>query len=237
MPGPLATTLIIALGLGLAGLLVLGVARAWPRTGATIAETARAALITAGLATAWLALTWLAGVQGWFARFDVMPPMPLRVFVPTAALTVGLAFSRVGRRLADGLPMAVLVGFQAFRVPVEVALHALHTDGLLPERMTYVGWNLDIVTGLSAAVVGLLLLKGRGSRGLILAWSVLGVGLLLTILTLAIGSVPGPTRLFHTDVPNVVVFYAPGIWIPLVLVQAAILGHLLVFRKLAAMPR
>ena len=64
------------------------------------------------------------------------------------------------------------------------------------------------------------------------AWNVGGLILLVNIVAVAILSTPtfaafGPDRL------NVFVFYPPFVWLPAVLVLAALAGHLIVFRALA----
>ena len=67
-----------------------------------------------------------------------------------------------------------------------------------------------------------------------MGWNVLGTALLATIVTIAILSAPLPIRVFTEGPTNVWVTGFPGVWLPAVLVQAALLGHLLVFRKLAS---
>ena len=66
-----------------------------------------------------------------------------------------------------------------------------------------------------------------------MGWNVLGTALLATIVAIVILSAPLPIRVFTEGPTNVWVTRFPGVWLPAVLVQAALLGHLLVFRKLA----
>ena len=181
----------------------------------------------------WLLATGVAGGMG-VLSFETRPPTMLLMLAAGGALTVGTAFSRLGTQLATALPLSVLVGFQAFRIPVELWLHRGYLEGVFPVQMTYAGFNFDIVSGMSAVIVAAIIWKGRAPTPLVMGWNVLGTALLATIVAIAILSAPLPIRVFTEGPTNVWVTGFPGVWLPAVLVQAALLGHLLVFRKLAS---
>ena len=68
-------------------------------------------------------------------------------------------------------------------------------------------------------------------RWVVQAWNVVGFALLVNIVTVALVSTPafgwfGPDRL------NVFILYPPFVWLPAVMVLAALMGHILVWRKL-----
>jgi len=144
------------------------------------------------------------------------------------------ANSRLGARLATTIPLSILVGFQAFRIPVELWLHRGYEEGLFPVQMTYSGLNFDIVSGVTALILGVMIWKRRAPTTLVRTWNILGLALLTAIVTIAILTAPVPFRLFHEGPANVWVTRFPGVWLPAILVQAALLGHLLVFRRLAS---
>lgn len=191
----------------------------------------RTAGFTAAL-LAWLAVTWLAAASGLLAIFDRMPPPLLPLMGVTWLLSTALAFSSLGTVLARELPVAALVGFQSFRVPLELILHRLGRDGVLPVQMTYDGMNFDILTGLSAIVLALWASYGRPPRAVVAAWNAAGLLLLLVIVTIAVLSAPLPFRVFMNEPANTIVTTTPFVWLPTVLVQAAWIGHLLLFRRL-----
>ncbi len=188
------------------------------------------ALRAAGATTIWLALTGIAAAKG-MLHFSAPPTMVL-VFPILFATAIGVALSPVGRRLARDLPIAVLVGFQGFRVLVELVLHRAYTEGLMPVQMSYAGRNFDIVSGATAIAVALWLARGRFSPRLVFAWNTLGAALLLNILIVALLSAPTPMRVFMNEPANVWITRAPWIWLPTVMVLAAIMGHALVYRRL-----
>ena len=76
------------------------------------------------------------------------------------------------------------------------------------------------------------LARGGRSRGLVLAWNVLGFVLLANIVTIAVLSTPVPFRRFTEGPANLLPGLLPYVWLPSFLVQLALAGHLLVFRRL-----
>ena len=63
-------------------------------------------------------------------------------------------------------------------------------------------------------------------------WNVAGILLLTNILVVALLSAPTPLRVFHNEPANVWITQAPWVWLPAVDVLAAVLGHVLVYRRL-----
>ena len=169
------------------------------------------------------------------AGFDARPPHFLLFMFPTFAATVALALSGTGARLAERVGWAGLIGFQVFRAPVEWVLFALYRAGEAPVQMTFEGWNFDVLTGLSAPLIAWLATRGTIARRAILVWNVAGLALLANIAAIAVLSTPTPLRAFWNEPANTFVAHWPWIWLPSFLVQAALLSHLLAFRKLARM--
>jgi len=221
----IALTLLVALG------FVAAVRRAWPATGATPAAARRATAIAAALVAAWVGGTGLLAATGRL-RFDGRPPTMPFLVVAIVALGVGLAASRVGRRLALGLPLALLVGAQGFRVGVELLLHRAYVEGLAPVQMTWEGRNLDIVTGVTALLLGAWLARRPAPAWVVYGWNGLGLLLLVNVVGVAWLSTPTPLRRFWNEPANVWIARAPWVWLPAVMVLAALLGHGLVHRRL-----
>lgn len=179
----------------------------------------------------WLALTGLAAGRG--ALHFSPPATMLVVFVLILAIAIGVTGSPLGKQIAIGVPLSALVGYQGFRVIVELLMHRAYMEGLMPIQMSYSGRNVDIVTGLTAIALGAWLASGvRQSRRLLLAWNTLGSLLLANIVGIALLSAPTPLRVFVNEPANVWITRPPWIWLPAVMVLAALLGHLLVYRRL-----
>jgi hypothetical protein len=196
----------------------------------------RALLVVAIGGTTWLAVTWFAAASGVLRLWDTMPPPFLILLIGILGVTFALGGTTHGGRLARGLPLWVLVGIQGFRLPLELAMHLMYQRGIMPVQMSYSGRNFDIVTGITALVVAALLYTGRAGRGLVFAWNVLGLLLVVNVATVGVLSTPA-FRLFGDDRLNTWITYPPFIWLPAVMVVMALSGHLVVFRALAARKR
>ncbi|HEY2517614.1 MAG TPA: hypothetical protein VGI39_42385 [Polyangiaceae bacterium] len=187
-------------------------------------------VFTALALVAWMALSSRLALSGFLLDFGGKPPRFSRLVGGILLGTVLLGSSPFARRLARALPMAALVGFQLFRLPVELVLNALHHQGRVPIQMTFEGWNFDILTGLSAPLVAALAHQRRLPRAVLALWNFGAFLLLATIVTLA--NLSSPALNLFPEPPTATLATAPFIWLPVVLVPAALLGHLLVLRKL-----
>lgn len=180
----------------------------------------------------WLGTSSLIAASGILREFDRRPPPFMVLAFGFTLATAALAFSPVGTRLVKGVGIGGLIGFQGFRIPVEMWLHSLYQEGVVPVQMTYSGRNFDIVYGILALALGLWAMKSQPPRWAIWLFNIIGLALLINIVTVAILSAPTPLRQFFNEPANTFVAYWPFVWLPTFLVQAAWFGHLLVFRWL-----
>src|SRR5688572_14708956 len=122
----------------LVAVLAWGVATAWQRTGQPPAAARRAAALCVAGAALWMSVTLIAARSGVLREWDRNPP-PFAFLVLSIFLLAGsIALSRIGARLAT-LPLWALVAVQAFRFPLELAMHSMYVRGIMPELMSYSG--------------------------------------------------------------------------------------------------
>ena len=235
-PSDPAVLVFIVMPAVLVLMLAWGTAAASRRTGEPPGTGPRRAAVVVVAGAAWMAATWALAASGVLRQWDRRPPPFALLVAAIVALGFAIAFSSFGRRLATGLPLWILIASQAFRLPLELAMHAMYERGVMPAQMSYSGYNFDIVTGTSAILVAALVKAGIGGIRLAAVWNVVGLALLANIVGIAIASTPvfaafGPDRL------NVWVMDPPFVWLPAIMVLAALAGHLVVFRALAAARR
>jgi hypothetical protein len=113
-------------------LFVWGTAAAWRRAGQA-ASAGRAATTAAAGALIWMGVTLALADRGTFLNWDSTPPPFAMLVVAILALGAAIAFSPLGARLAH-LPLWTLVAAQAFRLPLEIAMHALVGRGIMPRK-------------------------------------------------------------------------------------------------------
>jgi hypothetical protein len=225
----LATLAFVVIPIVLAAGLAWGVAAASRRLKEDSSTRQRAVTVTIVASAAWMAATWVAAASGVLRQWHATPPPFMFLVAAIVALAATIALTSYGRRLALGLPLWVLVAAQAFRLPLELAMHEMSERGVMPVQMSYEGLNYDILTGITAIVVAALVRDSRSGRLLVLVWNICGLALLLNVVTVAILSTPR-FAYFGGDRLNEWVANPPYVWLPAVMVLAALAGHLLVFR-------
>jgi hypothetical protein len=233
----------VVVTLGIAG-LSLGLLALWPELMRRAApDEARRAMVTrlAIVLVAWSGLWFALAASGQLARIEQRPPLFIALPPLLIVGCVVLARSRMGTALAFRSPLWGLVGLQAFRLPLELVMHQAAAEGVMPPQMTFgvvegaVGLNYDLLTGATALGLAVALRRRPVSHRVVWLWNVLGTVLLGNIVLIAVSSTP----LFRAfgDAPERVnswILYPPFVWLPAVLVGSALLGHLLLFRRLAA---
>lgn len=154
------------------------------------------------------------------------PLIPL-TFLIINLTAVGYGLSAAGKRLAENLPLQALVGFQAFRLPLELVLHSWVAQGTIPMSMTWNGSNLDIISGITAAALAPFAARPA------VAWiaNVVGFTLLINVARVAMMSSPLP---FAWDVQPklLLIAHLPYALIAPVCVAGAFAGHIVLTRRL-----
>ncbi len=194
-----------------------------------IQHTYRSSKVTAMAAGA-LAL-WL-GAQALLVASGRLTSLPLNglpfFFAPIILIWSALALSPVGRQLAASVPLALLVGFQAFRLPLELVLHSWVAQGVIPETMTWSGQNWDSLSGITALVCAPLVSRYRPLARLA---NIVGFALLLNVMRVALLSAPVPFG-WNVQPPLLLAFHLPYALIGPVCVGGALFGHLVLTRAL-----
>lgn len=214
---------LLLLGLTIV-IAVLGVRRA-------VGKRGKEPVVFAGALGLAMLASGIAAQAGVLQRFDRLPPPAMVMLLGSVVLSLVFALGPWGKRVAAGTPIAWLILFQAFRLPLELLLHRAWIDGVLPVQLSYAGLNFDIVTGVAALAVGLVGLRRQLPAWVAWGFNLLGLALLANVVSIAIASLPlfaafGPERL------NTGVLVLPYVWLPVVFVQFALIGHVLLWRAL-----
>jgi len=222
-PGPVSLVAFVVVCALVLSATLAGVHVAYRANGQT---SLRPASIVATCILLWLGLASLPVASGWIAARP-LPGVPL-YFLAVNGAALAFACSPIGRKLATGLPLAALVGFHAFRLPLELVLHSWATQGTIPSTMTWTGQNYDIVTGILA-----LIAAPWSARHRAIAWIANGVGfaLLINVMRVAVMSSPFPFA-WKVEPPLLLVLHLPYAWIVSICVAGALAGHVILTRAL-----
>ncbi len=226
---------IVQLGIPALAIIVAGGVVAWVYRSAPAAERSRTtAKVGLGIAL-WLAISASLAASGFLSNFEAIPPRALSLIIPTLLLPFLLGRSQLGARMAKTAPLAWLVGFHSFRLPLELVMHKAASEGTMPEQMSYSGLNFDIVTGVLALIMaGYSWVTHRElPRFAAITFNLIGSVLLIAIVGIAVASLP----MFHAfgtapERLNTWVAFFPYVWLPAGLVASATLAHILLWRRL-----
>ena len=197
---------------------------------ARVALTPRAAALTIASLVAWLAYATSLGATGAVGRYDHLPPGLLVLVAPVVLTLLALTLTAPGARLASAIPLEVLLGFQFFRVGVELSLHHLWSQRLAPRLMTLGGGNVEIIIALTAPIAAWLVSRGLTSRRLAWIWNVAGILSLGNVVVRAVLTAPGPLHLIHAEVPDIAIITYPFTFVPGFMAPLALALHVLAFR-------
>jgi len=107
---------------------------------------------------------------------------------------------------------------------------------LLPVQMTFEGRNFDIIAGLLGLLAGWLMINKKNAwKSIAITYNIVGLGLLVNILLIAVLSMPTPIRYFMNEPSNMIVADFPFIYLPAVLVVIALAFHIFSLRQVAVL--
>ncbi len=197
-----------------------------------------ALLVTAGM-IAWCLLQSIFAYTGFYRDYQCLPPNLLIAGVFPVLLVIGIVL--IYPQTHKGLlliPLDQLTWIHTIRIPVEFGLFWLYTQKLVPQLMTFEGYNFDILAGISAPLITYFgIVKKKMSRRLLLVWNIVALLLLLNIVGIAVLSAPFPFQQLGFDQPNIAIFYFPFILLPTVIVPIVLFAHLVAIVNLCTNKR
>lgn len=117
---------------------------------------------------------------------------------------------------------------------VELFVHQLWINGLVPKMLTFEGAHANIYIGASRPLIAWLSTRGRLGMRFALAWNVLGLFAVTNVVIRAVLTAPGPFNLIHAEVPNLMVGTFPFLFVPASFVPLAAVLHVLAIRAISS---
>ena len=124
----------------------------------------------------------IIGSTGFYIDFNVPPRLLYAGIIPSFILLATFSFSRTGNYFVQSIPVHLPIFFQSFRILVELFIYWVFLIGWGPEEATMMGYNYEFYFGITAIFFGIFVLKNKASKGLIIAWNVLGIIMLIVIV-------------------------------------------------------
>ncbi len=183
----------------------------------------------------WMILQGVLSYNGYYLDTvaDFPPPFPFIGFIPTFILMAILFNTNKGRSFIDSLPAYELTLLSIVRIPVEIVLHWIFIAKLIPEAMTFNGYNFDIIAGITAPLIAYFGYKKASlGKSTLLAWNIISLLLLITIILLSVFAFPSAIQKYAWDQANVGMLYFPFFWLPSFIVPVVFFSHLVLIRRL-----
>jgi hypothetical protein len=185
----------------------------------------------------WTLAQALLSYSGFYLNNMTMPPRFALLIGPPIIIILITVLTKGGRKFIYQLNPASLTVMNTVRVPVEFTLLWLCAFGLVPKVMTFEGRNFDIISGLTAPVIAYLIVRGKASKGLLLAWNFICLALVLNVVIHGVLSAPSQFQQLHFEVDNLGVLMFPFTLLPGVIVPLVLFSHLAGIIKLFEKPR
>jgi hypothetical protein len=201
----------------------------------TMARTAGGRLTVLVSLGAWFVLVLAIGATGALSPAGGgAPALGLAVVLPVAALVWAYFALPSVRNAMAATPLPALIGLHAIRV-LGISFIILYAEGRLPAPFApSAGWG-DVFIGVTALPLAWAVTRfGDRVRPLVFLWSAIGVGDLVTAVTLGTLSTPGPLQLFVGPPDSSAMTTLPWLIIPGFLVPILLFTHIVIFTRLFA---
>lgn len=175
----------------------------------------------------------IVGATGFYTHTSTLPPRLALALMPPLLGIVILFSKRRGRNFIDSIDLKKLTLIHVIRIPVEFILYGLFVYRYIPEAMTFVGRNFDIISGISAPLVFyFVFVRMNMNRIVFLTWNVICLLLLINVVVIAVLSIPYPFQQLNFNQPNIGVLIMPYVWLPAIVVPIVLFSHLIAIRQL-----
>jgi len=181
-----------------------------------------------------LLLVWVTYVIGMtftgvLDNLSMPPKAPIFIIIPAFIIAFISASSKGFQSVLDNTPKHVPILIQSFRIIVELLIYRAFVDRYFPQRVTYEGLNYDILMGIIALPMALLVFKGIAKRKGIIAFNITG------LIVLGLTGYAFVTSFYFSDFMSasgeIALVKAPFILLPGVLLPFAIFYHIVSIKQ------
>ena len=175
----------------------------------------------------WFIFIWNAAVAGAFEpRPGALPLLPVAIVLP---IIIALPLLTRSQRIAaaiDAAPASWLIGLQVYRVVGANFLVLWAYGGAISGVFALPAGVGDVLTGLLALPAALYLASGAPhGRTMAIAWTFLGIAVLISAVSLGAMTSPGPLQLMAFDRPNLLTSAYPTVMTPAFVVPLSLILH------------
>ena len=157
----------------------------------------------------WSIMQSVLAYEDFYQVKDVFPPRYMLVFLPIGLILIYSLLPKQLKWVYNNRNINISTFLHTVRIPVEIVLLYLYFYKMVPEMMTFEGYNYDILAGLTAPFIGVLLIKNKINKTALIIWNSIGLLLIITVLTIGILTGELPIQQFAFDQPNLAINHLP----------------------------
>jgi uncharacterized membrane protein len=187
----------------------------------------------------WWTYTGLLAYTGILQDYSLPPKFPLLLILPAFLFTGIVLYRNRQSPVLHAIPASWPIYFQSFRVGVESLFVASFAAGLLHKEVTIEGYNYDMLVGLSAPLIGLLVFQFRVlPKRIALLWNYLGILVLIAVVAVFMTTIFFP-ELWGSETPLAPKAFGtfPFVLVASFLMPVAIFVHILSIIQLSRSER
>jgi len=175
----------------------------------------------------WLSYVTLLANFGIFRSWSFPPRIPLLVIIPTFGFMFWFFKTGRHRSLLHAVPRWQPVVYQSFRIGVEFLILGAVLRGLGPKEPSFEGYNFDIITGITAPLIALLVYRWKIlSEKWVFWWNIMGLLWLVNVIFIFISLGVAPQIWGYEQTPiNPDFGQMPYLLIPALFMPCAVFMH------------
>jgi len=125
--------------------------------------------------------------------FGMPPRFPIFLIIPLLSFCIYFYIKNRNNKFIQSIPLHWTAFYQSFRILVEFLILYTFLKGIMPKEATFEGFNFDIIMGISAIPIGLLIYKtGRKYKTLLRIWNIVGILMVLFVAVIIATNVYQP---------------------------------------------
>jgi len=144
----------------------------------------------------WVAIQFAVWKTGFYYDLSLPPRIPLFMILPLFLFTGIFLYRNRNNSILNAIPIYLPIAYQSFRAFIELLFYFTFLRGILPVQVTFEGANYDVLLGISAIFMGLYAYRANASKKVLIAWNIIGIGVVAFAAFTFITS-----------------FYFPSIWV------------------------
>lgn len=181
----------------------------------------------------WIGYIVVLSSRGVLNDFGLPPRVPLLIVIPAITAIVFVTGKSSFKNILVNTRLHLPVYLQSFRIFVELLIYGAFLEGVFPEQATMNGLNFDILVGISAPVIGLLIQYNKIRVKALIVWNIIALVILAVTVYSFISTYYFTDYLSRIGSNKSFVDF-PYLLLPSVLLPVAIFLHVISIRQAVA---